>query len=255
MTKIIAIANQKGGVGKTTTSINLAAGLGRQGKKILLVDLDPQGNATTGIGADKSKIENCMFDVLVNNVFINEIIQKDVCENVDLAPATLSLASADLHLLSQSKDQQNILLDKLNAAQQKYNYIIIDCPPSLGLLNRNALIAANTVIIPIQAEYYALEGLTQLLTSIRFVQQRSNKNLKIEGILVTMFDTRTKLSYEVLQEVKKYFKEKVYETFIPRNIKISEAPSNGKDIFSYDGSSSGATAYMQLVKEVLLKNE
>lgn len=254
MGKVIAIVNQKGGVGKTTTAINLSAGLGLHDKKVLLVDLDPQGNTTTGIGANKSQIKKCIYDVLVGTTSIINIIQPYVTRNVDLAPATIALAGADLYLMEQTKAKQNILSEKLAPVINKYDYIIIDCPPSLNLISRNALAAANSVIIPIQTEFYALEGLTQLLTSIVLVQKLFNSKLEIEGILLTMYDSRTNLSSEVKDQVKKLFNEKLYKTYIPRNIKVSEAPSHGLDIFRYDTNSTGAKEYMNFVKEVLIQN-
>ncbi|AGM25773.1 chromosome partitioning protein ParA [Spiroplasma syrphidicola EA-1] len=254
MGKIIAITNQKGGVGKTTTSINLAAGLSRHGKKILLIDIDPQGNATTGIGANKDEIQESMYDVLIGQATLKSIIIPDVIESIDLAPATISLAGADVYLMEHSEENQNILLERIKPVRDNYDFILIDCPPSLGLINRNALACADSVLIPIQAEYYALEGLAQLLSSIRFVQKMFNKDLTIEGIVLTMFDSRTKLSFEVMSEVKKYFNEKVYKTHIPRNIKISESPSHGLSIFDYDKGGAGAVAYEELVKEVLANN-
>ncbi|WP_338965217.1 MULTISPECIES: AAA family ATPase [unclassified Spiroplasma] len=256
MGKIIAITNQKGGVGKTTTSINLAAGLARTGKKVLLVDIDPQGNATTGTGVNKDEIHDgmSMYDVLVGQVPLKNIIIPGVINNVDLAPATISLAGADIYLMERLDDNQSLLLDRIKPIRDKYDFILIDCPPSLGLINRNALACADSVLIPIQAEYYALEGLAQLLTSIRFVQKMFNKNLTIEGIVLTMFDSRTKLSFEVMAEVKKYFNEKVYRTHIPRNIKISESPSHGLSIFDYDKGGAGAIAYEELTREVLANN-
>ncbi|AGM24742.1 ParA family protein [Spiroplasma chrysopicola] len=254
MGKIIAITNQKGGVGKTTTSINLAAGLARHGKKILLIDIDPQGNATTGIGANKDEIQESMYDVLIGQATLKSIIIPEVIESVDLAPATISLAGADVYLMEHSEENQNILLERIKPVRDNYDFILIDCPPSLGLINRNALACADSVLIPIQAEYYALEGLAQLLSSIRFVQKMFNKDLTIEGIVLTMFDSRTKLSFEVMSEVKKYFNEKVYKTHIPRNIKISESPSHGLSIFEYDKGGAGAVAYEELVKEVLANN-
>ncbi|AHF60656.1 sporulation initiation inhibitor Soj [Spiroplasma mirum ATCC 29335] len=254
MGKIIAVTNQKGGVGKTTTSINLAAGLALHGKKILLIDIDPQGNSTTGIGTNKDDISESMYDVLIGQVPLKNIIIPNIIPNVDLAPATISLAGADIYLMEQSEDSQSLLLDRIKPVRDNYDFILIDCPPSLGLINRNALGCADSVLIPIQAEYYALEGLAQLLTSIRFVQKMFNKNLTIEGIVLTMFDSRTKLSFEVMSEVKKYFNEKVYKTYIPRNIKISESPSHGLSIFDYDKGGAGAIAYRELTKEVLANN-
>lgn len=254
MSKIIAITNQKGGVGKTTTSINLAAGLAKVGKKILLMDIDPQGNSTTGIGANKDDITNSTYDVLIGEASLKDIIIPDIIKNVDLAPASLALAGVDIHLMEQSDDKHIILKEKLDEVKSNYDFIIIDCPPFLGLINRNALASSDSVIIPIQAEYYALEGLTQLLNTINFVKKMYNKNLSIEGILLTMFDARTKLAFEVLAEVKRYFEEKLYKTYIPRNIKITEAPSHGLSIFDYDGSGAGAKAYEELVKEVLKNN-
>lgn len=251
MGKIIAIANQKGGVGKTTTATNLAAGIGQENKKVLLIDLDPQGSATISMGFATDSIEQDIYDVLVHDVEIEKVIKFNVCQGVDLLPSTISLAGAEIFLLEQARNKRNILLEKLVPIKNNYDYIIIDCPPSLGLVNRNALAAANSVIIPLQAEFYALGGLVQLLSTIRLVQQLFNPNLEIEGILLTMVNIRTTSSVEVMKEIQKNFREKVYKSYIPRNITLSEAPSHGKNIFTYRPKCVGALAYKSLVSEVL----
>ena len=255
MGKIIAIANQKGGVGKTTTSINLSAGLAYLGKKVLLVDFDPQGNATQGVGASRQSFTKSVYDVLMNDVEVHEALKKLSIPPLHILPATIDLAGADLEMVEYKYGREILLKNKLSAVREDYDYIIIDCPPSLGLLNTNALTAADSVIIPVQCEYYALEGLTQLLSTIRLVQRLFNNRLMIEGVLLTMFDARTKLSVEVQQEVRRYFKERVYKAYIPRNIKLSEAPSRGQTIFEYDVKSEGAKAYASLAKKLLSSNE
>lgn len=252
--KIISIANQKGGVGKTTTAINLAAGLSLFKKKVLLLDLDPQGNSTTGLGVNKSEIEKSIYDVLVDKLEIEDIIIKDVYNTLDLAPATINLSGINIYLLEQQEDKKNILKEKLLSLKEKYDFVIIDCSPSLGLINRNALASSNSVLIPVQAEYYALEGLLQLITSIKWVKKIFNSKLAIEGILITMFDTRTKSSYEAMAQVTRFFKEKVYKTYIPRSIKISEAPSYGMPIFEYDKKGIGSICYKELANEVIIQN-
>lgn len=251
MGKIIAIANQKGGVGKTTTATNLAAGLGLENKKVLLVDLDAQSSATISMGFSFNNIKKDIYDVIVSDTTIAEVIKPSVSKGVDLVPATISLAGAELFLLEHSKTKKNVLLEKFSAVKDLYDYIIIDCPPSLGLLNRNALAASDSVIIPLQAEFYALGGLVQLLSTIRLVQQLFNPSLEIEGILLTMVNIHTNSSVEVIKEIKKNFKEKVYKNYIPRNITLSEAPSHGKNIFDYRPKCRGAVAYRNLVSEVL----
>lgn len=255
MGKIIAVANQKGGVGKTTTSINLASGLSYLNKKVLLVDFDPQGNTTQGVGAPRESIRYSVYDLVMGG---QSIESTTICLKrppVHLIPATIDLAGADLEMVEYKVGRENLLKKKLDTVKEKYDFIIIDCPPSLGLLNTNALTAADSVIIPVQCEYYALEGLTQLLSTIRLVQKLFNPSLHIEGILLTMFDARTKLSLEVQQEVRKYFKERVYKSYIPRNVKLSEAPSRGQSIFEYDVRSEGAKAYAAFAKEVIQANE
>jgi len=255
MGKIIAVANQKGGVGKTTTTINLAASLAYLGKKVLVVDFDPQGNATQGIGAIKNHINYCSYDLIMRpEISLNDVTLNIPIPPLDLIPATISLAGSDIELAQLTSGRERLLRDKLYPAKALYDFILIDCPPSLGLLNTNAFTAADSVIIPVQCEYYALEGLTQLLSTIRLVQRLFNKNLLIEGVLLTMFDARTRLSLEVQQEVQKYFKERVYKVYIPRNVKLSEAPSRGQSIFEYDIRSEGAKAYAALAKEVLANN-
>ncbi|MBE4704244.1 ParA family protein [Spiroplasma platyhelix] len=251
MGKIIAIANQKGGVGKTTTATNLAAGLGLENKKVLLVDLDAQGSATISMGFSFNSIKKDIYDVIVADTTIEEVTKANVCKGVDLVPASISLVGAELFLLEHSKTKKNVLLEKLASVKDSYDYIIIDCPPSLGLLNRNALAASDSVIIPLQAEFYALGGLVQLLATIRLVQQLFNPSLEIEGILLTMVNIHTNSSVEVIKEIKKNFKEKVYKNYIPRNITLSEAPSHGKSIFNYRPNCRGAIAYRNLVSEVL----
>ena len=255
MGKVIAIANQKGGVGKTTTSINLAAGLAYVNKKVLLVDFDPQGNATQGLGFRANLETTTIYDLLLGDAPIEDCINTLKQPPLDIIPATISLAGADLEMAEIADNRDKILKNKLKPVRDKYDFIIIDCPPSLGLLNNNALTAADSVIIPVQCEYYALEGVTQLLQTIRLVQKLSNPNLRIEGVLLTMFDARTNLSVEVQQEVIKHFKEKAYKTYIPRNIKLSEAPSQGLSIYDYALNSEGAKAYISLTKEVLSNNK
>ena len=255
MGKIIAIANQKGGVGKTTTSMNLASGLSYIGKRVLLVDFDPQGNATHGIGAHEVGFDKTVYDILMRDENVEDVKVTLQMPPLDVLPSTIDLSGADVDMAQYETGREQLLKRKLEAVRDQYDYIIIDCPPALGLLNTNALTAADSVMIPVQCEYFALEGLTQLLSTIRLVQKLWNPRLSIEGVLLTMFDVRTKLSVEVQQEVRKYFKEKVYHCFIPRNVRLSEAPSREQSIFEYDTRSEGARAYAQLVKEVVTQNE
>ncbi len=250
MGKVIAIANQKGGVGKTTTSINLGASLADQGKKVLVVDIDPQGNTSSGLGINKADVKRCIYDVLINEMPVEEVIMQTSIEGLHVIPATIQLAGAEIELV-QIISREHRLKRALAPIRDKYDYLLIDCPPSLGLLTLNSLTAAQSVLIPIQCEFYALEGLGQLLNTIRIVQKHLNKQLEIEGVLLTMFDSRTNLSNEVMEEVKKYFQHKVYETVIPRNVRLSEAPSHGKPIITYDRRSKGAECYLDLAKEVI----
>lgn len=250
MGTIIAIANQKGGVGKTTTSVNLSACLAHLGKKVLLVDSDPQGNATSGVGVNKGDVQNCIYSMLIDDMPVEEVIYKTDVENLDIIPATISLAGAEIELVS-TISREVRLKHAIQDAKSTYDFIIIDCPPSLGLLTINALTAADSIIIPVQCEYYALEGLSQLLSTIRLVQKHLNEDLMIHGVLLTMFDARTNLGIQVIDEVKKYFQDKVYKTIIPRNVRLSEAPSHGKPIIEYDPKSRGAEVYVELAKEVV----
>lgn len=255
MGKIIAISNQKGGVGKTTTSINLAAGLSYCGKKVLLVDFDPQGNASHGISHGITAYRYSVYDVLMNDENIKEAKIALQMPPLDLLPSAIELASVDIEMANYKIGREAMLRRKLEAVKEDYDFIIIDCPPSLGLLNINALTAADSVLIPVQCEYFSLEGITQLLNTIRFVQRTFNDKLKIEGVLLTMHDARTKLSVEVQQEIRKNFKEITYKTIIPRNVKLSESPGNSLSIFDYDVKSEGAKAYASLVAEVLERNQ
>lgn len=253
MTKIITIANQKGGVGKTTTSINLSACIAIQNKRVLLIDLDPQGNATSGVGIKKNDIKKSVYETLINDDDINEIIKKTQISNLDICPADIKLAGAEVELVNFISRESRIK-NAINSIQDKYDYIIIDCPPSLGLLTLNAFTAANSVIIPIQCEYYALEGLSQFINTVKIVQRHLNESLKIEGVVLTMFNSRAKLCTQVAEEVRNYFKGKVYKSFIPRNIRLSEAPSFGMPIILYDPKSSGAKSYVKLATEVIQNN-
>lgn len=250
MSKTIAIANQKGGVGKTTTSVNLGAGLASLGKRVLLVDIDPQGNTTSGVGINKADVENCIYDIIINEVHPKEAINSTNVDGLDIIPATIQLAGAEIELVP-TISREVRLKKALQIVKPNYDYILIDCPPSLGILTINSLTAADSVIIPIQCEYYALEGLSQLLNTVRLVQKHLNTSLKIEGVLLTMLDARTNLGIQVIEEVKKYFQEKVYKTIIPRNIRLSEAPSHGQSIITYDPRSKGAEVYLELAKEVI----
>lgn len=250
MGKVIAVANQKGGVGKTTTSVNLSASLAKFDQKVLLIDIDPQGNTTSGIGINKADVQYCIYDVLINDVPLKNAINNTDTDGLEVVPATIQLAGAEIELVP-TISREIRLKKALNKIRDKYDYIIIDCPPSLGILTINSLTAADSVLIPIQCEYYALEGLSQLLNTIRLVQKHLNTELKIEGVLLTMFDARTNLSIQVVEEVKKYFQDKVYSTIIPRNIRLSEAPSHGQSIITYDPKSKGAEVYLELAKEVI----
>jgi chromosome partitioning protein len=253
MGKIIAVSNQKGGVGKTTTCVNLAAGLAYLGKKILLVDFDPQGNASAGLNVKTTKGVKTINDLLFNDLVMSEVIQHLQQPPIDVIPASVELAGANLEMYEYKTGRERLLKNKLDQIKENYDYIFIDCPPSLGLLNTNALTASDSVLIPVQCEYYALEGLTQLLSTIRLVQKLFNKQITIEGVVLTMFDSRTKLSVDVQQEVRKYFKDKVYSTYIKRNVRLSEAPSMGQSIFEYDINSDGARSYAALAKELLTR--
>lgn len=251
-TKIIAIINQKGGVGKSTTAINLGAALGEMGKQVLLVDLDPQGNCSSGLGVEKSLIQQCIYDVLLNDVPLEEVIIPDIAEGLDIAPATINLAGAEVELVSEMA-RENRLKDAVGGMRGKYDFILIDCPPSLGLLTVNALVAADKLLIPIQCEFYALEGVTKLLESMKRVKSRLNPTLDIYGILLTMYDSRTTLSKQVVYEVREYFGRLVFSTPIPRTVKLSEAPSFGQPITQYDPKGRGALSYIELAKEVIAR--
>jgi len=249
--KTICIFNQKGGVGKTTTNINLCAYLAMEGYKVLTIDIDPQGNTTSGLGLDKNNLDLSIYDVLISDTTMKEsIVRSDLVQNLCISPSTMELAGAEVELINRS-DRENIIKNKLKEVEDEYDYVFIDCPPSLGILTINALTCADSVLIPIQCEFYALEGVSQLINTIQLVKKSLNKEIYIEGVVMTMFDYRTNLSNEVLKEVQKYFKDKVYKTTISRNVRLAEAPSFGLPIMLYDEKCKGAEAYVKLTKEFL----
>lgn len=254
MSRIIAIANQKGGVGKTTTTVNLAACLSRLGKKVLLVDIDPQGNSTSGLGIDKRRCEKTVYDCLINEEKMENTAIPTAYENLDICPSNLDLSGAEIELIS-VMGRENRLKDSLAGVRDKYDYILIDTPPSLGLITINTLTAADSILIPIQCEFYALEGVSQLVETIKRIKKALNPSLFIQGIVMTMYDARTNLAVEVVDEVKRFFPGKVYSTIIPRNVRLSEAPGFGRPIIYYDNSSKGAEAYMELAEEVIKSTE
>lgn len=259
MGKVISLVNQKGGVGKTTTSINLSASLAVLNKKVLLIDLDPQGNTTTGVGINKADIERSIYDVLTEKCRIDEAIIKTKYSKLFVLPATINLAGLDIELIEKGQNDPGFskgtqLKKHIDMIKDSFDYIIIDCPPSLGLITTNALTASNSVIIPVQCEFFALEGIMQLLNTIMLAQKSLNPNLEIEGVLLTMLDSRTNLGIEVVDDIRKFFKEKVYNTIIPRLIRLTEAPSHGEPIIAYDPKSRGSAAYLNLAKEVIERN-
>lgn len=248
--KVVAVINQKGGVGKSTTVINLSAALGENKKKVLVVDFDPQGNSTSGYGIEKEELEHDIYDVILHEHPIEDIILETCEENVYIVPATIQLATAEIELVT-AMARESVLKDALSKVKDEFDYVFIDCPPSLGLLTINALIAANSLLIPIQCEYYALEGVAKLLESMQMVKRRMNPELEIFGVLMTMYDSRTTLSNQVVEEVREYFGKKMFKTIIPRNVKVSEAPSHGLPVIKYARVSKGSLAYMKLAKEVV----
>ena len=250
MSKVIAIANQKGGVGKTTTAVNLSSCLAVKGKKVLIIDIDPQGNTSSGLGVDKTSIDTSIYDVIINNIPINDTFIETKIDNLLISPSNIQLAGAEVELVSVISRETRLKF-AIEPIRSDFDFIIIDCPPSLGLITVNALTAADTILVPIQCEYYALEGLSQLMNTVKIVQKHLNPSLKVEGVVLTMFDARTNLSIQVVDEVKKYFGNKVYRTIIPRNVRLSEAPSYGLPIILYDSKSKGAECYMELAGEVI----
>ena len=253
MGKVIVIANQKGGVGKTTTSVNLSACLGAAGKKVLVIDLDPQGNTTSGLGIEKDDVELSIYDVMINDEEICDSILKTEYKNLSLCPSNVNLAGAEVEMV-EMENRERLFQKSIETIKDKYDFIIVDCPPSLGLLTLNAFVAADSVLVPVQCEYYALEGLSQLTKTIKNIKNTWNANIHFEGILLTMFDARTNLSIEVADEVKKFFPNKVFKSVIPRNVRLSEAPSFGEPIIIYDKYSRGAESYTDLAKEVIKNN-
>lgn len=250
MGRIIAIANQKGGVGKTTTAINLSACIAEKGKKVLAVDMDPQGNMTSGLGLDKEQIEKTVYDLIIGEASIEEVIYKNVLENLDMLPTGIDLSAAEIELIG-VENKEYIIRDEVHKVKDNYDFIIIDCPPSLNTLTINAMTTADSVIVPIQCEYYALEGLSQLIHTINLVKERLNPDLDMEGAVFTMYDARTNLSTQVVENVKQNLNQRIYSTLIPRNIRLAEAPSHGMPINLYDAKSAGAEAYLQLAEEVI----
>lgn len=250
MSKVIAVFNQKGGVGKTTTNVNLSASIGKIGKKVLVLDLDPQGNSTSGYGINKNEVESTIYEVMLDGVEIKEAILKTEFENIDVIASATELSGAEIELTSM-ENREFILKNAIESVRQEYDYIFIDCPPSLGMLTINCLTAVDSVLIPIQCEYYALEGVSQLMETIKLVKSRLNPNIDIQGVVLSMFDGRANLSIQVVEEVKKYFKGSVYTTLIPRNVRLAEAPSHGKPALYYDSRCKGAEAYMELAEEFI----
>ena len=254
MGRIIAVANQKGGVGKTTTSINLAACLAEKGKKVLAVDMDPQGNLTSGLGVDKDSVEKSIYELIIGEVDIKEVINKEVLENLDIIPTSIDLSAAEIELIGVD-DKEYILRNAIDQVKDQYDFVIIDCPPSLSMLTINAMTTADSVIVPIQCEYYALEGLSQLIHTVELVKDRLNSKLEIEGVVFTMYDARTNLSLQVVENVKDNLQQNIYKTIILRNIRLAEAPSYGLPINKYDPKSTGAESYMRLADEVIEREE
>ncbi len=250
MAKVIAIANQKGGVGKTTTAVNLSSCLAVKGKKVVIIDVDPQGNTTSGLGIDKKTIDKSIYDVIINDEKIENALLKTVVDNLYLCPSNIQLVGAEVELVSFISRETRMKM-AIEGIRKKYDFILIDCPPSLGLLTLNSLTAADTILVPIQCEYYALEGLSQLMNTVNLVQRHLNPALDVEGVVLTMFDARTNLSIQVVDDVKKHFRNKVYRTIIPRNVRLSEAPSFGLPIILYDPKSKGAECYLDLAQEVI----
>jgi chromosome partitioning protein len=254
MGRIIAVANQKGGVGKTTTSINLSACLAAKGKNVLVIDIDPQGNTTSGFGIEKNELENTIYELMLGDCSIEDCIIREVFPNISVLPSNVNLAAAEIELIGVDK-KEYILKNEVDWIKDRYDFIIIDCPPSLNTLTVNAMTTADKVLVPIQCEYYALEGLSQLIHTINLVKDRLNPDLDMDGVVFTMFDSRTNLSSQVVEDVRKNIKQKVYDTVIPRNIRLAEAPSYGKPINLYDPKSAGAVSYMELAEEVILNNQ
>ena len=254
MGRIIAIANQKGGVGKTTTAINLSASLASLGKKVLAIDMDPQGNMSSGLGVDKNEVEKTVYDLIIGNIGIEECIYEEVIENLDILPSNIDLSAAEIELIGVD-NKEYILRDEVNKVKEKYDFIIIDCPPALSMLTINAMTTSDSVLVPIQCEYYALEGLSQLIHTIELVQERLNPELEIEGVVFTMYDARTNLSLQVVENVKDNLNQNIYKTIIPRNVRLAEAPSYGMPINLYDPKSKGTESYLLLAEEVINKGE